>query len=496
MKIEVSSRGEEKRLEVNPGLKLLDFLQEAEISVNAACGGKGTCHKCRVQIQEGFAAVTATDRKAFQESELQKGWRLSCQCVPRTNLKVQVPEVESFKAKARLKCFESIKAQSPHRLICDLGSTGIVLALINAKGELMAESHLLNRQVRFGADVMTRLQAAQERGVGILQNSIMESLDLALLPLEEKYPDLLREAKNKPAYCSGNSAMTSFLHGWDITHLAVSPFQPAKLDVESTTFNGWTYTSLPLLAGFVGADTVAGILDIEKNRVPQDASTSWMLVDIGTNTEIVFKTKSGHYWFTSAPAGPAFEGGNISQGMRAEPGALAHAWYESGQWRFESIGQDVLKGLCGSGLIDVLFESVKSGLITRDGYVPGGRLILNESLSLLADDIREFQLAKGATCAAAETLMLKAKARPDVIYLAGTFAENIRLDALAGVGLLPSGVPLKQIGNASLRGSILYSQMSDEQQKLWVKNLRAHSEQVELALEDEFQDVFVKALNF
>ena len=88
MKIRVECRGEPVEIQAAPGARLLDYLQQASVPVNAACGGKGTCHKCRVRVKSGFLGITATDRRAFRDRELTEGWRLSCQAIPRTPLEV------------------------------------------------------------------------------------------------------------------------------------------------------------------------------------------------------------------------------------------------------------------------------------------------------------------------------------------------------------------------------------------------------------------------
>ena len=183
--------------------------------------------------------------------------------------------------------------------------------------------------------------------------------------------------------------------------------------------------------------------------------------------------------------------------MRAESGAISVARYDKAKgWKLETIGGDVARGICGSGLMDILAESVRGGVITYDGFVPGGRLDLGSEISLLADDVREFQLAKSATRTAADLLIQRAGVKPLRIYLAGTFAQHLRLDSVAGVGLLPEGIPAEAIGNASLKGAVLYASMSEEERKAFTDKLEKMRRPVELALQDDFQDAFVKNLNF
>lgn len=508
MKLKVKAYGTDHEFFVPTGVRLLDGLHENQIHVNSSCGGKGSCQKCRVQITAGFSALTPADRRAFTEAELAQGWRLSCQSLPRTNLDVFVPEVENPKSKPRV-VKNRIQLDNPV-IACDLGSTGVVVALSDLKHGPAIEVHSLNGQIRYGADVMTRLASAQKLGTEPLREAILKTLYSCCEALFEEiensdyknvFKALLGKANSSneiEIFCSGNSAMVSLLFGWSIESLAVSPFQPARTEEDSCLMDVGhrkvLLKNLPLLGGFVGADTVAGIFYLESKNTP----APWMLVDIGTNTEIVIKTSKGHYLYSSAPAGPAFEGGNISQGMRAEPGAVgvAHWKEDTSKWDIQTIGGDRARGICGSGLMDIIFESVKFGLIDREGFVPHGKLTVTEGISILADDVREFQLAKSATRSACDLLMDRVGETPQQIFLAGAFAQNLRKDTIAGLGLLPQGIPFAQIGNSSLKGTILYAGLSHLERSNWMSRLKAQAQQIELALQDDFQEAFVKNLNF
>lgn len=534
MKLRVNLGGETQELAVPTGARLLDYIQGAELPINAACGGGGTCHKCRVRVVDGFLPVTAKDQIAFKPSELEQGWRLSCQSRPRVNAEIEIPMLESLRGKPRLVRNGTIARDADVRLVCDLGSTGVVVALsvaasVTASAQAAVsvsvqhtvdgpqaksrtasttdavsvpssiEAHLLNKQIRFGADVMTRLHQAQKLGVEPLRAAVLETLKACLLSLKEAEPEVYARALPHGLTCAGNSAMTSFLLNQDTATLAVAPFQPKSLaagEMVWSEMDGLVVRTLPLLAGFVGGDTVAGLLAVDAQAKALGPNAAWALVDIGTNTEIVINNGRGELWLSSAPAGPAFEGGNISQGMRAESGAISVAHWRDGRWELKTIGGDRPRGICGSGLIDILHEAVQAGLITRDGFVETGRLEVTPEIGLLADDVREFQLAKSATRTATDLLVERAGAKPRVIYLAGTFAQNLRQDSLAGVGLLPEGVPVQIVGNASLAGVSRYAAMTGSERKSFVAGLESASRPVELALQDDFQERFVRNLNF
>ncbi len=493
LKIKVTTPTEEQTVFSFTGPRLLEQLRSAGVYVNASCNGSGTCHKCRVRVKEGFLAPGAVDKKAFTEAELKEGWRLSCQVSPKRSISISVPQTHDLRRRPRVEV-RNAQAENPV-LACDVGSTGVSLAIGDERGQVAAVAHMLNRQVRFGDDVMTRLQAAQKDGVTPLQESLLETIDQGFAALQKEVPALLERAlaRGNDLYCSGISAITSFLNGWDIASLATSPFQPSQREAGSFRWNGYHISSLPLLGGFVGGDTFAGILALQQREKPE---TPWMLVDVGTNTEVVLCTPTGELWFASAPAGPAFEGGNISCGMRAEPGAITNAHWTGTRWDLQTFGGDIAQGVCGSGLIDALYEGVKAGLIAKDGYLPGGLLHLTPEISLNAGDVREFQLAKSATRTACDLLMEKAGCRPQRLYLAGAFAAHIQLAAAHGVGLLPEGIPAEAIGNASLEGALLYATYSDDERRAARDRIEAARRQVELALLDEFQALFVKNLDF
>jgi uncharacterized 2Fe-2S/4Fe-4S cluster protein (DUF4445 family) len=182
--------------------------------------------------------------------------------------------------------------------------------------------------------------------------------------------------------------------------------------------------------------------------------------------------------------------------MRAEPGAISVARFESGTWNIDTIGNDIPRGICGSGLMDILYEGVKSNLIHKDGYLPEGRLDVTEKVTLLADDVREFQLAKSATRTAIDLLIERAGVTPTAIYLAGTFAQHLRFDSVIGIGLLPPGIPIHVLGNASLLGAIEFAAKPKAEREEWLSKLESIRHFVELALQDDFQARFVKNLDF
>ncbi len=497
MKISVELAGDRRDIQGSPGPTLLEFLQTESIPVNAACGGKGTCNKCRVRLSDGFLAVTAADHKAFTPQEISEGWRLSCQARPKASMECRLPSMESIKNKARLIDFKNLPADFAFceaRVVVDLGSTGVCAALVDKNLGVILEAHLLNQQVLIGADVMTRLHYVQVNGNERAQALLTGTLASLFQAMAKKYPAGFASAADFPVLLAGNSVMVSLLHGWDSSTLAVAPFQPIKITADSSLLpSGLKIQSLPLMGGFVGADALAGILAVEEIHQPQ---APWALVDIGTNTEIVIKNEQGQYFYSSAPAGPAFEGGNILCGMRAEPGAIAVARFLDDKWQLETLGSDKAMGICGSGLFDLIAEGVGAGLIHKDGYLPLGRLAITGEIKLIADDIREFQLAKAATRTAFDILADRAGARPKQIFLAGNFAQHLRPSSLDATGILPPSIPKIIVGNSSLDGLVKLAHLSSEAQAKRLELILERIQGIELALEADFQERFVENINF
>jgi uncharacterized 2Fe-2S/4Fe-4S cluster protein (DUF4445 family) len=205
----------------------------------------------------------------------------------------------------------------------------------------------------------------------------------------------------------------------------------------------------------------------------------------------------------STPAGPAFEGGNISVGMRAEPGAIVRVEVrDDGAIRATTIGTVKPKGICGTGLLEVLGELVRAGVVARDGEIVSGadRVTLARGVDLLQMDIRELQLAKGALRAATKILLRAANIRDKdlaQIAVAGAFGSHLRHDVAIRLGMLPEVDPsaVRAVGNASLEGATVFARDPDDARQR-LADVRSRVRHVELATRDDFQDVFVESLDF
>jgi len=253
---------------------------------------------------------------------------------------------------------------------------------------------------------------------------------------------------------------------------------------------------LPCLGGFVGSDILTGILAAGLDR----AESLCGLLDLGTNGEIVFGNKYGILCASTA-AGPAFEGGRISMGMRAATGAITEADIEGGELRFGVLGGVPPRGICGSGLVDTVAAGLELGRIAASGRLADrdAEWPLTGSVKLLQQDIRELQLAKAAIAAGIRILLRRLGAGPDEperLYLAGAFGNYVKHSSACRIGLLD--LPPEHIvaaGNTALLGAKLALFNTPSGQRDF-EALRKAVTHIPLASDPDFEDVFVDSMNF
>ncbi len=373
----------------------------------------------------------------------------------------------------------------------DIGTTTLVGYLIDLEsGKELTHAARLNPQVQFGDDVVSRLHYAlqQPNGLRQLQQAVVKGMN-------EIIAECCQVANVAPTdiyelVCVGNTTMLHLLLGVNPEPIAFAPYVPAfnePVTVEAQRLglrihpNG-ILTTLPCVAGYIGADTVAVVL----THLYEPDGEPTVALDIGTNGEIVVRHQ-GQYWCASAAAGPAFEGGRIYQGMRAERGAVSQVSVErtdSNVWlRIQTLGGTYPKGVCGSGLIDAVAALIELGIVDETGRMndelPEWRerfLSINgqkafqlvspqlsersEGIVLSQRDVRELQLAKGSIRAVTEVLLQVAGLKWNDVsrfIIAGAFGFFVNLKSAQRIGLLP---PIPQdrffiVGNAAGAGAKL-----------------------------------------
>ncbi len=389
-------------------------------------------------------------------------------------------------------------------LAVDLGTTTLVMDLVDLNtGRVLGSETALNGQMSYGVDVVSRISrvfAEPEEGER-LQKTVVKDLERMAASL------LARTGADRGSVyemvVAGNTAMNHLLARVPVTSLALAPFNPVfsslpplpARDIGFELAPGARLYLAPNIQSFVGGDISAGLLASGF----LGRSGNWLYLDLGTNGEIALK-KGLDVVVTSTAAGPAFEGMNISHGMLAVPGAIARAENEGGLKVF-TIGDRPARGICGTGLIDIVAVGRELGLITPQGALAGAdkRLAVAPGIVLGPKDVRELQLAAGAIKTGVKMMLAGAGLRAsdlDGLMIAGAFGNTLNIGRAMALGLLPSIDPARIafLGNASLAGAraLLVSQSSRDRLEGSLGAIRHLS----LASEASFQDHFLGSLEF
>jgi uncharacterized 2Fe-2S/4Fe-4S cluster protein (DUF4445 family) len=405
----------------------------------------------------------------------------------------------------------------------DIGTTTIVATLMNLQdGMSEGVATALNGQAPRGADVISRIS------YGMTGASEREELRTSVLKTLNDLLEEVCESSGVPhervyeAVMVGNTTMLHFLLGVDSAPIAVFPFAPTfreclylpAHEVGVAIHPRGRIQTLPSIGAYVGADIVSGLIATGLGR----DSKLRLFVDVGTNGEIVLGSGSGRLLATAAPAGPAFEGGQIRCGMRAADGAIEGVKLGDGG-ELQVIGGDIPPtGICGSGLVDVVAQLRLVGLLDASGRlrtpaesidhplvdclieVDGVRAFeLAEGVYLTQRDIRELQFGQGSIATGIKVLMniLEVTADDlDEIILAGAFGTYLNPESARIIGLVP-WVPVDRIlsvGNAAGEGAKM-SLLSFRERRL-AFDLAASVEYVELSGRTDFNDAFVEVLRF
>jgi uncharacterized 2Fe-2S/4Fe-4S cluster protein (DUF4445 family) len=414
----------------------------------------------------------------------------------------------------------------------DVGSTTLVGTLVNlTTGADIAVAARVNPQTSFGDDVISRIQKCRTAPDGLqqLQSSVLDGINRIIDELERKAG--IERSRVYEVVFAGNTTMQQILCGIDPSPLGELPFTPAfreALEARASDLHLHVHPCakvyvFPQIGGFVGGDTVSGIVATRLDRFTKPA----LLVDIGTNGEIVL-AHDGTMLATSVAAGPAFEGARIVHGMRATTGAIEKIILD-GDVRLNVIGNVKPSGLCGTALIDVAAELLRMGLLDSTGRIlpsseaPGdispalrARLVedrgevnfllvaaaesaTREPLFLYQRDIRELQLANAAIRAGINILLRMAglnAADLGEVLLAGAFGNFIRRNHARRIGMLPP-VPcshIRFVGNTASFGA--KRALLSTQEKAYAGRILKKVRHVDLSLDPEFQMEFSSALLF
>ena len=480
--ITVTFLPEKATVEVEAGTSLLSAMIRAGLHPDAPCGGRGTCGKCRVEINNDTV--------------------LACQTSVYENLTVSVPERKDVTVLAD-GVSTRVDADGLHDYVAafDIGTTTLVGFLLDGKnGKLLSSASALNPQTQYGADVITRIETAIARKDPVLQHCILRMLRKLLWQMASDHG--IRAEEITLVSFVGNTAMHHLLLAIDPTSLVKPPYMPAISEALEIPANGLLpihpdgmLRILPNIAGFVGGDTISCMVAADFGK--WDKLT--LMIDIGTNGEMVLGNRYRRVACSTA-AGPAFEGAKISQGMRGCPGAVDHVWCNGDHLWYHVIGRTEASGVCGSGLLDLVACLLDMGVIDESGYLEGKTYTLPKSkVSLTQADVREVQLAKAAIRAGIELMCKHLGVKPEDIHsvlLAGAFGNYMDPKSACRIGMIPPVLldRIVPIGNAAGEGAKACAINRDTYE--YAKDLAASTEFLELATVPNFQDRFVDALEF
>ncbi|WP_456329686.1 ASKHA domain-containing protein [Archaeoglobus sp.] len=404
-------------------------------------------------------------------------------------------------------------------LAIDIGSSKIICHLVDlVNGKTVARGYTENPQVAYGEDVVSRITytSKKEENLKKLQEIVVDAIngiiDKICKEADVRYDEIYE------AVVVGNSVMHHLFFGIYPKFISVSPFTPAVRKGISyparevgLKINGDGHvTSLPLIAGFVGADATSNLV-ITKIHEKEEIS---IVIDIGTNTEIILGNKS-RLLACSAPSGPAFEGAHISHGMKAVSGAIEKVRIVDDEVIYETVDNVKPKGICGSGMIDLVAELYKAGIINRNGkFVKETKRIIKDGvpkfvvawadetetgkeITVTEKDINELLMAKGAIRSGWMILMERLGIEANEIskvYLAGSFGRHINIENAKTIGLLPD-IPEDRIvfaGDTAVGGAKMALKSVEEREK--IEEVVGKIEYVELSADKNFYRTFIRAI--
>lgn len=475
-------QGEGQRVPYALGQSLRRILEDADLSVRSGCLGNGACGLCRVRIIAGeVSPPSPAEWLHLDEDSMARGVRLACQTRPLGDVEVEnlspapQPVWKRLEAIPRTMTKKSGNGRpgalpNSYGLAVDFGTTHIRVALHElASGRWLTGRSGLNPQLRYGADVLSRLAAASQspQQAKALQQAGLGAVGCALRDIFER--DGLDTSQVARVLLVGNTAMLCLLANRNHEQLLKPENWGSTLDCAPLDCSEWkalwglrdeaTVELAPPVRGFVGSDLSAGVLAV---RLMKQQPGS-VFIDCGTNSEIAL-WDGRDLWVTAAAGGPAFEGSGMSCGMPAEAGAIYSVQWSNNGPNLQVLPGKGASGLCGSGLVDLLACLLDAGLLQQTGRfvaeVPASGYVFSDAPKLLRlrkSDVDLAQRAKAAIAAGLQTLLQAAGVgRQDLtkVMVAGAFGRFLNVPNARRIGLLPESLHAEVMlcGDTALAG--------------------------------------------
>jgi len=511
-----------KKVVVPEGTTLLKAAQMAGVHLNASCNGKGSCGKCKLIITSGY--YETVDTPLLSDSEKENRYVLACLTKVHGDITARIPE-ETLEKKLKVAGMGIDATARLKGLVKDitpmLEDIPLELSPPMIDGSIMAATSGHNEQAACGDDVINRIVCAEKEGVkklsrmalATINNLIGEALDSVGAPKEDI----------KNVVLSGNTTMTHLLLGIEPRYIRRSPYIPTvsefpilkAVNVGLKVNPGAAVFIMPGPASYVGGDIVSGMIYTGLHR--EDPLT--LFIDVGTNGEIVLGNKD---WLMTAScsAGPAFEGGGIRWGMRAEEGAVEKVTIHPDTFEpaLGIIGDVPPRGICGSGMIDLISEMLLCGIIDprgkfaldpshprmmKDEYDTAYVLAFAEDTAMQRDltftesDINSLVLSKGAIYAGFTVLLAEAGldfSMVDRIWVAGGFGQFLDIDKAVTIGMLPDidRAKFEYLGNSSIGGA--YMALLSGQYRKEARRISNNMTYIDFSSNSRFMDEFTSAL--
>ena len=519
------------------GKTLFDFADTLDIRVPTSCRRNGECHECIVQVSCGNNNLQAKDQS---EEFLTDNYRLACQAkinIDTSDIRFNVlrrqPKILEEFANKKIVLNSKIiikdnyvfdknnnivlseKVTPIYGIAADIGTTTVACSLIDlVSGKIIGISSFENPQRFGGSDTLNRISYETTRYPGELQAVIISGLNFEIGELCKK--NKIRRSHIYEMVIVGNTTMRDIFFGIDVAGVGQKPYKSiTQLEFEDGKSNTTSVSNLakdlgirinknaevispPLISCHIGSDVTADLISIDVENINEN----FMLLDVGTNTEIILGNKD-NLVAASCPAGPAFEGGEVTYAMPGYDGAIEKFSIEKGSQKYNTINNSDAQGICGSGLIDLLASLKSNSIINELGVLTNGdnffELENTNGIKLSRSDMSALAQAKAANYCGQSIAIKRSGIHINEfkqLFLSGGFANYINVENAKKIGFLidtPNANILK-IGNSALNGAIIY--LLDINSRLKIESIVNSIKHVELETDENFFDHFVEGCQF
>ena len=525
----------DQRLELAAGKTIFDYADDLKVRVPTSCGRSGECHECIVEVRRGMEALSPP---SAPERFLRDNYRLACQATvadPHEDIEFAVlrrqPRILTRSIKRQVSLDPMTFRRGDHvyyqdqridsyrgkiyGLAIDAGTTTVALNLVDLEsGETIYTASFENPQRFGGSDIMHRISYDGGPFRGELQQVMLSSVNFEIGDMCRRLGFHRRRIYD--VVVVGNATMRDIFFGLDVQSIGEKPYKSlTELELEQgkreTTalnvkakdlglrvFPQANVYSGPLVSCHVGADVAADLLAVGMDQEEEVV----MLVDVGTNTEIVVGNRH-RMMAASCPAGPAFEGGQITYGMPGYDGAVEAIEITDEGVSYRTIGDLEPQGICGSGLVDLLAELRRIGKMNELGVLDDGAgefyFVPDKEMSVSRSDISALAQAKSANYCG-QFIVLRRYGVPIEkiarLYLAGGFANYVNVENAVDIGFIANMPPERVVkaGNTSLEGATIM--LTSGEMRQVVEAMVRRIEHIELETTSDFFDIFVDGCMF